>query len=114
MSRGSTRIKTFEQKYRSGFQFNESQKPDEAVNTRIKTFQGKKNESQFALEHKGSQAETVDRAPSTKIKNIRDFGSSVGILPGARQEPAAGPAKASRPTSSHASHSQYTAEKSGY
>ena len=45
MSRGSTRIKTFEQKYRSGFQFNESQKPDEAVNTRIKTFQGKKNES---------------------------------------------------------------------
>ena len=106
----STRIKTFEQKYRSGFQFDESQKADEGVNTRIKTFHGKKNASQFALEHQGahSEAQAVDRSQSTKIKNIRDFGSSVGTLPGAHQE------SAERPQTAYASHSQYTAEKSGY
>ena len=36
----STRIKTFEQKYRSGFQLDDSRKPEEVVNTRIKTFKG--------------------------------------------------------------------------
>lgn len=106
----NTRIKTFAQKYSSGFSLGDSQKPDEGVNTRIKTYQGKKNASQFALEHKGAPAEALpQRASPAKARDNRDFIGSASTLPGSRA-----PKVEEKPLSTYVSHSQYTAAKAGF